>query len=316
MRLGKVSFRVLERAVFPFLGRYPPEVKIGPAIGEDAAVISLGEGYLVISSDPITGVAEGMGHYLVAVNANDVATMGAEPRYLTLTILLPPGSAEEVLQRIMAEVDREARRLGIAIVGGHTEVAPRVTEPVLIGTMVGFAERLLLPEELRPGDVVILTKGAGIEGTAILAWRYVEELRARGLAETTIRRAQAFGERLAVVQEALLARDLCKYMHDPTEGGVLGGLHELGARAGLGLKINLGRVPVLPETRAVCQALRVDPLRLIGSGALLVVAAPDKARGILTRLEEAGIGASLIGELTAEEGNLPPAGQDELWRLL
>ncbi len=318
MRLGKVSAEVLKGSVFPFSGCPVPELMIGPAVGADAAAISVGGRFLVVSSDPITGVREGLGpgRYLVIINANDVATMGAEPRYLTLTVLLPQSAAEKRLQQLMAEVDREARRLGVAIVGGHTEVAPQVTEPVLTGTMVGFAERLLLPEELRPGDLIMLTKGAGIEGTAILAGTYAEELRGKGMRGEAIGRALSFAEWLPVVREALLAKDLCKYMHDPTEGGVLGGLHELGERAGLGLRIDLDKIPVLPETRAICRALGADPLKLIGSGALLIVAAPDKAGEISARLKDAGIEATLIGELTSGEGNLPPGEGDELWRLM
>lgn len=315
MQLGKVRPVILERYVFPFLGSSSQDIIIGPAVGEDAAVIANGAHFLVISSDPITGVAESIGRYAVDINANDVATMGAEPRFMTLTVILPPYTNEDDLRGITSEAHAEASRLGISIVGGHTEVTDLIEKPILVGSMVGFTKRLLSHEQIQAGDRIILTKGAGIEGTSILARTYAGELKRRGVDEQILEEARCFSKQLAVVKEALLARDLCRYMHDPTEGGILGGLHELCGRAGVGFAVDKEKILVLPTTQIICAALSVDPLKLIGSGALLIVVSSDRADQLLAKLEGEGIEARCIGNITEGGRNLPPVEQDELWRL-
>ncbi|MFQ5795592.1 MAG: AIR synthase family protein [Candidatus Bipolaricaulia bacterium] len=314
MRIGKVDPEILTGYVFPYLGAQDPDLLIGPVLGEDAAVVRDGDRYLVVACDPITGTEVGIGRYVVDINANDVATMGAEPRYMTITLILPPDRQVYDLERITREIDDAAKRLGIAIIGGHTEVTDRVDKPILVGCALGFTPKPLAGEDVNEGDVILLTKGAGIEGTSILAQLYADELRRVGVTEGTITVAREFSKRLSVVPEALIAREFCSFMHDPTEGGVLGGLIEISKRTGKGFSIEQG-IQVDPVTEQICEVLSVDPIKLIGSGALLIVTPADHAETLLNRLHQTDIPAEAIGVITGEpsEQEIP---QDELWRLI
>ena len=120
---GKIDAAVLA-GLLPDGGPARPEVLIGAALGEDAAVVT-GAARLVMTSDPITLAGNSIGHYAVAVNCNDLVAMGAEPRYLTTTVLLPPGTTRSALEELFAELASAAAGAGIAWVGGHTEVTGR-----------------------------------------------------------------------------------------------------------------------------------------------------------------------------------------------
>lgn len=301
--------------IFPHLGSSNSKVKIGPSIGEDGAVI-LNEGkYLVISTDPITGAEESIGSYVVHINANDIASKGAKPTYMTLNIMLPENASPKLLGNITRQAGREAENLGITIVGGHTEVTDLIDKPLLVGCMVGFTSRLLKAENIREGCKIILTKGAGIEGASILSQRYVHILESKGLGKQVIDQAQKLGDKISVLKEAMLISDQCVFLHDPTEGGILGGLHEICDRAKKGFWVAKEEIIIPPEVEAVCSILEVEPLKLIGSGALLIIAKPGKSDKILGKLEKNGIEASFIGEITSSDRNLPRVEQDELWRI-
>ena len=316
---------------------------VGPGIGLDGAVMDLrgpggleeGEGdeapsFLVAASDPITFAAEEIGWYAVHVNANDVACMGALPRWFVATILLPEGAGEEDAAKIFQEIHRGCRQVGATLVGGHTEVTPGMDRPILVGTMLGVTNRWISAAGAKPGDTLLLTKGAGIEGTAILA-REARDRLAGKVEDHVVDRARDFlhDPGISVVPEAGIIREVgtVHALHDPTEGGVAGGIHELCQASGTGARIHLDAIPVFQETRKLAAVFDIDPLGLIGSGALLIAAAPEDARAMVEALRAESIAAVPIGTVeeekagvvAVERGNEKPLRRfinDELTRIL
>lgn len=299
--MGKVPVDVLERVVFPCVGARSGRVVLGPAVGEDAAVIDAGDRFLVVSSDPITGASRDVGWYAVHVNANDVAVRGARPLFLTLTVLLPMGASEELLEEVMKGADSAARELGVSIVGGHTEVTPFLDHLVVCGTMIGEVEKekLVTTSGAKPGDLLVVTKHAGLEGASILAWeRYGELVDVVG--KEALERAKRFSRELSVTREALALNEKCRVtaMHDPTEGGVIGGLIEMAIASKAGFRVEAKSIPVSEETRKICEALSVNPLRLISSGVLLAAIEREDVEVAAGVLDGLGVRWSIIGEIT------------------
>ncbi|MEM2111051.1 MAG: AIR synthase family protein [Candidatus Bathyarchaeia archaeon] len=296
---GKIPSEILKKTVFSYLGAKREEVILGPSLGEDGALIRIGDKVLVFSMDPITGAVERIGWLAVNVNANDVATFGIYPSFFSSCILLPPSSTDEIVQTICKQIDMAARKLGIAVIGGHTEVTPELNRPIIVGCAIGVTEpgRYVTSNGSKPGDKLILTKGPGIEGTAILAAERYDELK-KYLGEDILKSAEKFYSRISVVEEAVLAfkQGGVTAMHDPTEGGVIGGVHELADAANLGVKIFEERISIAPETLRICRFFHIDPLQLISSGALLISAKPDCAEKIVKELIDHNISAVIIGE--------------------
>ncbi|HEY8342424.1 MAG TPA: AIR synthase family protein [Calditerricola sp.] len=330
---GKLPPELLQRFVLQRTGTRRPEVRLGAALGEDAAALDLGGDLCVAASDPITGAGRQAGWLAVHVNCNDIAATGAEPVGILLTVLLPEGATAADLEDIMAGAEEAARETGCQIIGGHTEVTPGLPQALVIATALGRAprDRLVSSGGARPGDEIILTKWAGLEGTAILAVDFPDELAVRGVDAATLESAARLGRWLSVLPEARIAASHGAHaMHDVTEGGVLGAVYELlhasSVTCGreLGCQLEAAAIPVRPETSAICAALGADPLRLIGSGALVV--ATDRGDALVEELAAAGIPAARIGRVTAGGGRWvagaggerhplePPAG-DELWRV-
>ncbi|AFL96141.1 hydrogenase expression/formation protein HypE 3 [Thermococcus cleftensis] len=326
---GKIPPEKLGKFVFNRLGARDDGVLVSSGPGIDAAAIEFGDRVLVASTDPITGAEKGIGFYAVHVNANDVATFGARPRWFLVSILLPENSDEGLLERIMEELHGSALKLGVAIVGGHTEVTPGLDRPIVVGTMLGEVERekLVTSNGARAGDAIILTKWAGLEGTAIIASERGEELEGV-LGREIVERARSFIEMISVVEDALTANSVGVHaMHDPTEGGVTNGLHEMADAAGLGFRVYRGRIPIRGETLEICRFYNLDPLALISSGALLIAAPREKAGEILAALAKKGINASVIGEFLDDAGTrvivengterpLERPESDELWKVV
>ena len=287
---GKLPVRLLRRLLH-FRGASDRRVVLGPAFGLDAAVIDLGQQYLILKSDPVTFTTEDIGWYAVHVNANDVAVMGARPAWFQSTIIVPPRTAPSTVTRIFRDIHRSARGLGIAVTGGHTEVSPAVNQPVVAGDMQGLVKRggLVTAAGARVGDQIILTKFAGIEGTSIIARRFTGEAR-KVLGTRAWREAARFHHRpgLSVVPEALLAaRGGATAMHDPTEGGVAAALFELSTASGKRLVVDLDRIPVHPHTTRLCAHFGLRPLGLIASGALLLTISARRAEPLLRALSAA-----------------------------
>ena len=302
MEAGKLPFELLSEV----LGRLEvrdPRVVLGPRPGEDAALIDFGDRYLVAKSDPITFATDLIGWYVVQVNANDLAVMGATPRWFMATVLLPEGSDRAMVESIFDQLSEACREHDITLVGGHTEVTYDLPRPIVAGAMLGEVakDRVVLTSGARAGDSIVLTKGVAVEGTAILAREASEALREAGVGEEVLARAAGmlFKPGISVRREAEIACEAgARSMHDPTEGGLATGLLEMAAASGLGLKVDAASIPVLPECRQICDALGLDPMGLIASGALLAAVPPVRAEGLIDALGDAGIEAWEIGRFT------------------
>jgi hydrogenase expression/formation protein HypE len=299
--LGKLPAEHLAR----LLARYAPSderVVLGPGVGRDATVISFSDRYLVAKTDPITFASDEIGWYAVHVNANDIACMGATPCWFLATLLLPEARTDEALvDTIFDQISDACRELGMALVGGHTEITHGIDRPIVVGCTLGEVapERLVRPDGAQPDDALLLTKGVAVEGTAIIAREKAGAL--TGVEESVLERCRGFlyDPGISVVRDAAVATaaGAVHAMHDPTEGGLMTGLWELAEAAGVGLAVDEAAIPILPETRTLCERLGLDPLGLIGSGALLLVVAPGDAAAILAALEGAGIAATRIGRV-------------------
>ena len=279
-------------------GAADPAVTQGPAYGEDAAAIDLtgtGEA-LVVAADPLSLAAESVGTLAVHVACNDVAASGADPRWLTHTLFLPDDDPDR-LQTVAGQVDAAAAALGVAVVGGHTEVLGALDRPLCSMTAMGTTDRFVSSGGAEPGDRLLLTKGAAIEATAILATDFREECLEAGVPAATLDTAAEFLDEVSVVPDAAAVRDAATALHDPTEGGVATALVEMAAASGAVFAVDRDAVPVRPETRACCDALGVDPLATFGSGALLAAVPPDRVDGALDALDAAGIAGAAIGSV-------------------
>jgi len=281
-----------------------PAILIGPGVGEDTAALDIaGQEVLVLKSDPITFVAHDIGTYAVIINANDIATSGARPRWMLTTLLFPPGTSALQIRRTMLEVRDACLPLGIGLCGGHTEITDAVTRPVITGMMAGLVPRsgLLDKRNLRPGDRILLTKQVAVEGTAILAEEFNERLAARGIDRETLEACKGYLDKLSILPEAELAGEHpgTAALHDVTEGGLASALFELSCAAGYRLQIEMDKIPVFENTRALCRALDLDPLGLIGSGSLLIACRADHRADLCRQLENASIEVACIGEVVA-----------------
>ncbi|MBS7610411.1 AIR synthase family protein [Candidatus Bathyarchaeota archaeon] len=329
---GKLPPDALSWAVYPYLGAKDARIIAGPSIGEDAAIIDLlDDRVLVVHSDPITGAIEDLGSLAVYVSTNDVATRGARPLWISLIIFLAEESSLEEVRRIMMQVDRAAKELGVAIVGGHTEVTPGLKRTIVACTAFGIAKKgaFVTTGGARAGNLLILTKGVAIEGTAILATDLADVLSER-VDPTVLESAKRFRREISVVRDAEVAmkKGGVTAMHDPTEGGLAGGLYEMAYASNLGVEAYESEIIVRPETRIICDALGADPLQTIGSGALLIAVEAERANMVLEGLRNAGIEASVIGRFLQDKSirrilrsngtvlNLSMPPQDHLWKLL
>lgn len=330
MLAGKLPMELLSRLLSDIDVR-DPRVVLGARAGEDAALIDMGDRYLVAKTDPITFATDLIGWYLVQVNSNDLAAMGATPRWLMATLLLPEGTTEVQTEAIFAQLLEACDSLGITLIGGHTEITYDLPRPIAMGALLGEVpkEKVVLSSGAQVGDSIVLTQGIAIEGASILAREAKDALVAEGVSETVIERAKAFlfTPGISVARAAKIACDTVTVhaMHDPTEGGVATALLELATAAGVGLAVEAERIPILPECRVICEALSLDPLGLIASGALLATLPPPEAERLVVTLESEGIPASVIGSITpsseglrlivgGEERPLPTFPRDELAR--
>ncbi|WP_253738675.1 AIR synthase family protein [Halohasta salina] len=295
--IGKLDPETL-RTIVDRTGASNPALVTGAAYGEDAAAIDLGEETLVVSSDPISLAAEAAGTLGVNVACNDIAAAGADPEFLTNVVFLPDEDPETVAT-LTDQLDTAADELGVTIVGGHTEYVPALSRPLLSLTAFGRTDRHVPTGGAEPGDKLLLTKGAAIEATGIIATDFAEDLRAASVDDATIERAAGFFDEISILEDSRAIREIATGMHDPTEGGVVTGLVELAAAAGVDAVVDRAAVPVRSETAAVCEAMGVDPLRVFGSGALLAAVPAGEAEAARSRLADRGIEGAVIGELTA-----------------
>jgi hydrogenase maturation factor len=327
---GKLPSWLL-RKVLPGSAR-DPDILVGPGLGRDAAAIAIGERVMVAKNDPITFASEGGAAHLVEVNANDVACMGATPRWLLVTALLPHGVTPADVLNQFAELRETCRQRSVELIGGHTEIVPGLARPILVGMMLGDAapHELLRPGEAKPGDVLLVTKGLAIEGTALLARERADVLREQ-IGEDLVNAAARLMEQpgISIVAEAEIARRTGRLtaLHDPTEGGFASAVRELAIVSGAGVAIDADAIPILEETRAVAEALGIDPLGMLASGSLLIATRADGVSTIMRDIEAAGIPVNVVGKLTedpqeaslivdGERRPLPEFAVDEVARVL
>lgn len=303
-------------------------VAIGAGIGEDAAAIHMGGAYLLAKTDPITHASDRIGQYAVHINANDIAAMGGTPLWFLATLLMPEGSTERQLEDIFSQISITCESLGISYCGGHTEVTTSVTSPVVVGQMLGeVSDGGLKPTSgAKKGDLLMMTKCAAIEATAIIALERGEELSGK-VPEALLARARNYLAEpgISVVADAMAlgGMDGLHAFHDPTEGGVATGISEIAEASGLGVMVHSDAIAISEETRLLCDLMGVDPLGTFASGALLMTVDPKAAEEVALRLQKHSIPVCTVGRMTSSaegrwlvtEGRrepLPVFHQDEL----
>lgn len=328
--LGKIPIEILKRTVFRWTGFRRRDVILGPGVGEDAAVLSTkGIDRIVVACDPVTGSESRVGWLAVHVNANDVAVCGAIPIWFSSCILLPR-DLDQTFKRIVKQIHVAAKELKVSVVTGHSEIVGTIDRPVVIGTMIGRLkhDRYYSTASARVGDKILMTKTAAIEGTAILATDLADILKQK-VDVSILRRAARFYKRISVVRDALTvaSSNLASAMHDPTEGGILGGLYEMAEASGTGFIVWEDRIPIAEETKIICKALDCDPLKLISSGSLIACVKGNYGK-LIRSLKNVGIEANVIGEIVKRrygrkilrsdgtEESIKASIVDELWRIL
>lgn len=326
MEIGKVPENILKRAVFKQIRHRRPEVLIHPGVGEDCSAVAVDEDeILVFSVDPITGTSKGMGTFAVHVTANDLASSGAEPIGIMTSIILPPKTREIRLRELMAEMEEACASLKIEIMGGHTEISDAVNRTVVTVTGVGKVKKdsLVSTAGLKPGDELVMTKWAGLEGTAIIAMEKTDKL-LETLPKELVDTAASFYKYLSVVPEAAVAMNVgVSAMHDVTEGGIFGALWEMGAASDVGITADLMKIPIRQETIEVCEVFDINPYQMMSSGSMLIGC--QRGNLLVEELQKAGIPAAVIGRATDTNDRivingddtrfLGPAGSDALYKI-
>jgi len=308
MRIGKLPLEQLARVLATV--EKDESVIVGPSIGEDAAAVRMGDKALILTTDPITFATDLIGFYVVHVSANDVAAMGAEPRWFMFTLILDTSATDAQIKEVFAQVQQACRDLGVVLVGGHTEITTGLDRPIAVGSMIGLADAdsVVRTGGARPGDAIILAGRAAVEGTALLAIEAPEILAQKGVPSQTISKARDFlfdpGISAVKAARAVMRAGRPTAMHDPTEGGIATGLLELALASGVGLRIDRSKIEMLPETEEISKAVGIDPLGLISSGSLLIAVSPEDANGMVSELEKAGVSAAVIGGIRPPEDGL------------
>lgn len=330
LKIGKLDSNILQKIVIDRIKYKRPEVKVRAGIGEDCAVIDFGAYDCVVSTDPITASVKDIGRLSIHISCNDIASNGIEPLGITLAVMLPVGTTEEDVEMIMAQAGLAAEEAGVEIIGGHTEVTAAVNQPVIVSTAFGrgLCGTSQSAGDMEPGDWILMTKTAGLEGTGIIAGDFEEELTQVLTAEER-EHAREMLSRVSVVKEGIAAGKIgTSGMHDVTEGGILGAIWEMCHIANLGAEVLETEIPVDPVTLKLAAHYGIDHLRLISSGCMLIMAQEDKAEAIMKAVREAGIAISCIGQVTEKAEGLHmvtkdrrrieilPPGADELYKVV
>lgn len=326
MKVGKVSESVLKRSVLKQMHTKRPEVLVGASVGEDCAALKLEEDELfVLSVDPITGTSKDTGSLAVHVTMNDIASAGAQPVGIMISALLPESVEEPELREMMHQIDEACAKLKIQTMGGHTEITRAVNQPIITVTGVGKVKngKMVTTGGAKPGQDFVVTKWIGLEGTSIIAKEKEEELLKR-FSPSFIETAKGYDRFLSVVPEAATAvKSGVSAMHDVTEGGIFGALWEMAEASGVGLEIDIKKIPVKQETIEICNYFDINPYELISSGSMLIAA--DNGYDLVRELEKEGIHSAVVGKAT--EGNdriiinreehrfLEPPKTDELYKV-
>lgn len=324
LAIGKLDSELLKEIVFEKLDYRRDEVLTRPGIGEDCAVIDYGEYECVLSTDPITASIEDIGHLAVHISCNDVASNGIQPVGLMLAVMLPEGTTQEDIEKMMEQAGEASRELGVEIIGGHTEITTAVKQPLMVSTAVGRAPkgRSQAAKDMAEGDAIIVTKQIGLEGTGIIA---KEKDLSGFLTEDEIAAAKQMIDQVSVVREGVIAGDIGTHgMHDVTEGGILGAVWEMCHISGMGAEIDEDSIPMDPVTEKICSHFGADPLRMISSGCMLIVCPGESRDEMIMKIRSSGVMATCIGRITGRgesvrfsDGRIiDPPGADEIYRVL
>lgn len=329
LKVGKLDSELLEKIVFDKIQFKRPEVITRPGIGEDCAVVDYGSYECVMSTDPITASIKDIGKLSIHISCNDIASNGIQPIGIMLAVLLPEGTTEDEIEEMMRQAGEVSKELGVEIIGGHTEITTAVNQPVIVSTAIGRGEKWASQnaENMQVGDCILMTKTAGIEGTGIIASDFAEELE-NLLTVEELEYAQKLLEKVSVVKEGVIAGQIgTSGMHDITEGGILGAVWEMCKIGKVGAEVWIDKIPVEDVTKKICDRYDVDYLRLISSGCMMIMAAPDKKDEIISKIKDAGIDIVCIGEIKSRESGIkmnvqgemieiaPPA-SDELYKVV
>ncbi|MBR5316120.1 MAG: AIR synthase family protein [Firmicutes bacterium] len=330
LKIGKLDSAVLQSIVIDKIKFKRPEVKTRAGVGEDCAVVDYGSYECVISTDPITASVKDVGRLAIHISCNDIASNGIEPLGITLAVLLPEGTTKEDVKEIMAQAGAAAEAVGVEIIGGHTEVTPAVNQPVIVSTAFGrgLAGESAPATEMGPGDWILMTKVAGLEGTGIIAGDKEAELE-DVLTAGELAHAKELLDQVSVVKEGIAAGKVgTSGMHDVTEGGILGAIWEMCHLGGVGAEVWEKAVPVDPVTLKIAEHYGIDHLRLISSGCMLIMASDERKDAIMEAVTEAGVQISCIGRILDEcEGvylmhpnsmieEIQPPEADELYKVV
>lgn len=311
MKIGKLPEPVLIRSVLKQVRHRRDEVLVGPAVGQDCAALQIEpDEVLVMSTDPITGTVKDLGRHCIHITANDLAAAGAEPIGVMLTVMLPDSVEEPELRKMMQDVETVCSELQMEVLGGHTEITNVVRQPLISVTGVGKVKKshVLQTSQIQPEQDIVITKWIGLEATTILAKEKEEELRMRfpaGIVDT----AMGFDRLLSVIPESRIAMAHgVSAMHDITEGGVFGALWEMASGAGVGLEVDLKKIPIRQETVEICQYFDLNPYQIMSSGSMMI--AVDNGHELVRKLEAAGIHGSVVGRTNSGNDRILRNGED------
>ena len=329
LKAGKLDSELLKKIVFDKITFRRPEVLTRPGIGEDCAVVDFGSYDCVMSTDPISAAVSDIGRLSIHISCNDIASNGIQPLGIMLAVMLPVGTTEEEIEEMMRQAGEVSAKLGVEIIGGHTEITPAVNTPVIVSTAIGRAPKSgsQQADQLVPGDYIMITKAAGLEGSGIIACDFEEELKSVLTAEE-IAEAKSLLDQVSVVAEGVAAGEVGTHgMHDVTEGGILGAVWELCQIAGTGAEVWVDEIPVKDVTKKICGHFDIDYLRLISSGCMVIMVPPEKKEAMEAAMDRIGVELSCIGVIKeADKGimmkngdkmeEVAPPASDELYKVV
>ena len=303
LNTGKLDSGLLKSLVFDKITYRNDDVLVRPGIGEDCAVVDFGQCECIMSTDPITAAVSDIGRLAIHITCNDIAASGIQPLGIMLAVMLPEGTTQTDVEHIMGQAAETASALRVEIIGGHTEITPAVKQPVIVSTAIGKAPfgKSQTGSQMQAGDYIMMTKSVGLEGSGILACDYGEKLKAV-LADEELQRARGFLDLVSVVPEGVAAGKIGTHgMHDITEGGLLGAVWEMCQIAGKGAEVWKDRISIQPETEKICDFFRIDPLRLISSGSMLIIVPKAACSAMEDAMEEIGVECHVIGMIREED---------------
>ena len=309
--IGKISPEIFSELIFPRLGARSRSVIVGPQHGVDVGIVEIGDKAVALTTDPVFIVPEygweRAAWFAIHILASDAVTSGLKPKYLSIDLNLPMEMTKEQLEIVWDTMHKECKKLGIAVVCGHTARYENCHYPMVGGATVicvGEKDEYVTPKMARSGDKIIITKGPAIEATGIFAAMFPKVIEREFGAEFS-KRAQEVFYKMSVVEDALTAvsvgvRDSgITSMHDATECGIWGGLYEIAQAANLGVRVEKERIVVEKCVPEICKYFGIDPYASISEGTLIMSCREHKAEEVVKALSRKGIASSIVGELVS-----------------